>query len=262
MNLSGEKRFDFGVNWQSYSQSSLTPEHFERALESLKSLFQLENFGGGSFLDVGCGSGIFSIAAKRLGAGSVLGVDISEHSVRTSAGNAKAMNIPATEIRFEQMDVLDGRRFDALGQYDYVYAWGSLHHTGCMWEAIDAACRRVKPGGVFALAIYNRNFSSGFWKQIKRFYNQGPRVLQKPMIAVFGGMIFAGKWIYTRQDPRRMHRGMDFYHDVVDWVGGYPYEYASRRQVIEHVAKHGFIMTHCVPAHIPLANNQFVFRRQ
>jgi ribosomal protein L11 methyltransferase len=48
-----------------------------------------------SVIDVGCGSGILSVAALKLGAGFALGVDIDEASVRASRENAEANGIPA-----------------------------------------------------------------------------------------------------------------------------------------------------------------------
>jgi ribosomal protein L11 methyltransferase len=48
----------------------------------------LKDLGGLSVIDVGCGSGILSIAAIKLGAAKVLGVDIDEESVKNSRENA------------------------------------------------------------------------------------------------------------------------------------------------------------------------------
>jgi ribosomal protein L11 methyltransferase len=45
--------------------------------------------GGESLLDYGCGSGILAIAAKKLGAGSVAGVDLDPQAITASRANAR-----------------------------------------------------------------------------------------------------------------------------------------------------------------------------
>jgi SAM-dependent methyltransferase len=258
-----EKRFDFGLNWKSYSEKSFDEQKFDTASESLKHLYQRQRFDGMTMLDVGCGSGIFSIAAKKLGCSRVLGIDISPNSVETSRKNARAFGFSGSdEIEFRVMDVLDRQEMDGLGLFDVVYAWGSLHHTGKMWPAIECVCDRVKTEGLLALAIYNRHWSSPCWKMIKWLYNRSGRWIQKIMVWFFWLVIYTGKFLFTGQNPLKMHRGMDFYHDVVDWVGGYPYEYAGRREIIEFMKQRGFILTYCIPAQIPTANNQFLFRKK
>ena len=152
-------RFDFGVNWKSYSEKALSPEKFLAAQTSLKTLLKKSDLNGLRFLDIGCGSGIFSIAAKRLGAREVVGVDISPNSVEASRQNVQAFGMADQGVRFEQADILNAADLAGLGLFDVVYAWGSLHHTGRMWEAIANAASLVKPGGTFTLAIYKKHFS-------------------------------------------------------------------------------------------------------
>ena len=81
--------FNFGVNWQRFSQSSLDGHKFEDAFNSLDQLIGHNKIKGSSFLDIGCGSGIFAIAASLAGAGKVTGIDISEESIAASVSNKK-----------------------------------------------------------------------------------------------------------------------------------------------------------------------------
>jgi 2-polyprenyl-6-hydroxyphenyl methylase/3-demethylubiquinone-9 3-methyltransferase len=54
---------------------------------------------------------------------------------------------------------------------------------------------------------------------------------------------------------------MDFWIDVIDWIGGYPYEYATPQQVQEFVEKDGFVLENFVPAQVPTGCNEFVFKK-
>ena len=60
-----------------------------------------------SVLDVGCGSGILSIAAALMGCGSVLGIEIDEDAVRV-AGENVALNGVESSVEIRRGDLVDG----------------------------------------------------------------------------------------------------------------------------------------------------------
>ncbi len=252
--------FKFGENWASFSRQ-LDGRRVEEAVQSLVSLFGPEALRDKSFLDIGCGSGLFSIAAARLGAHRVLGVDIDPVSVSTSRENAARWMEDPELADFRQLSALDTVQMDALGCFDVVYSWGVLHHSGNMALAIRNAARRVEPGGLFMIAIYNRHWSSGAWRVIKWIYNHAGRVGQKALIWAFTPVIFLAKALATRKNPLKMQRGMDFMHNIVDWVGGYPYEYASVNEMKKVLEGEGFQVLKALPAGVPTGCNQFVCRR-
>jgi SAM-dependent methyltransferase len=252
-------QFDFGSNWRSFSENKLDDGRLKAAIQSLQFLSQKESFEGLSFLDIGCGSGLFSIAAFRLGAKKSLGIDVNPTCISVSKSNADSYKCPTDSVSFKEMSVLDGSQLSQLESFDIVYAWGSLHHTGKMWEAITNSAKKVKEGGLFCLAIYKKHWTSPLWNFIKWSYNRMPRFLQKPLLFLFAGLIFAAKLIITRENPLKKERGMDFWHDVIDWMGGYPYEYASEKEVKDYVTSQGFRAIHTVLCKTPTGCNEFAF---
>lgn len=250
------KYFNFGENWQDYSQKYLTEKQLKEAEVSLTSLVGRDKIKNKSFLDIGSGSGIFSIAASRLGASSVVGIDISPESVEAAEKNAKKY---AARAKFICGSILKAKKLKKLGKSEVVYSWGVLHHTGSMYKAIDNAIDLVKPGGILVIAIYNKHWSSPLWKLVKYIYNFMPKVGKTFMIYFFYVVIFVAKFLVTGKNPFKKDRGMSFYYDVVDWIGGYPYEYASKKEIVDFVKKRGLKLTKFVPAEVPTGCNEYVF---
>ena len=255
-------RFGFGKNWQSYSRTALTRERMDQARQAFRSLFAGVQLEGKSFLDIGFGQGLSLICAAEMGANG-LGVDIDPDNLEALKATAGAMGyqgLPKTRIA----SILDSAFVNecrAQGGFHVVHSWGVLHHTGNMRQAFDNACCLVADGGYLVCSIYNRHWSSPPWKAVKYLYNKSPALLQRAFIAVFYPVIYVAKWVVTGKDPRRKDRGMDFYHDVIDWVGGYPYEYASIQEIKDLVCPKGFDCLRVQPARVPTGCNEFVFRK-
>jgi len=253
------RQFDFGSNWKSFSQKKLDADRIKAAMESLQFLFKKESFEGLSFLDIGCGSGLFSIAAHRLGAKKVLGLDINPLCISVSKSNADFFKCLPDSVFFQQMSILDSTSLEKLGGFDIVYAWGSLHHTGKMWQAITNSIKNVNENGLFCLAIYKKHWTSPAWNLVKWIYNHVPCFFQKILLIVFSGLMYAAKFIITRRNPLRKDRGMDFWHDMIDWMGGYPYEYASAKEIEDFIVPKGFELRNTTLCETPTGCNEFVF---
>ena len=245
-------RFEFGANWKHFAEVSLNEARIASAVQSLRDLLALDSLRGRTFLDIGCGSGLFSLAACRLEADRVIGFDFDADSVRTSQWLREREKVPEHRWCIAQGSVLDEGFMAKLPQVAILYSWGVLHHTGRMWDAIDAAAAKVAPGGRFAISIYNKverkPDSSAMWWRIKRFYNRSPGFVRGLMETAYLTN-HAVTRLVTLRNPFRAYteqagdgrRGMDFRHDVRDWLGGFPYEYATAGELFEYVRrKHGF----------------------
>ena len=253
--------FDFGANWEEFSKRRIDRQRLEMACESLQFLLEKKSLAGKSFLDVGCGSGLFSIAAHQLGARKVVGIDVNPRCIETSQANRDLL-APGSTIEFHVASALEPEQLKRFGKFDFVYAWGSLHHTGAMWNAVHNVSGCVAPEGILVMAIYNKHVTSPVWKSIKWIYNQVPGLVQGFMILMFAGIIYVAKLLVTGTNPLIKERGMDFWFDVIDWVGGYPYQYATYREVESFVTNQGFEMRRYISATVPTGCNQFVFDRK
>jgi 2-polyprenyl-6-hydroxyphenyl methylase/3-demethylubiquinone-9 3-methyltransferase len=251
-------RFAFGANWSDFAARALDAQAYAAAREHIESF--LPHVGSrASFLDVGCGSGLFMMAALECGFERVRGFDYDPDSVATTRRLIAEAGAGAV-ASVERGDVLDRDYLAGLGRHPVVYAWGSLHHTGDMWRAIENAIGLVEPGGLLVAALYNRTWSSPVWRQIKRAYvHSGPRVRR----ALVGGVYVVGataRAVYTRTNPFRRRRGMSFRHDIVDWVGGYPYEYATPDEVGRFAESRGLTLLETRRGSTPIACNEFLLR--
>lgn len=236
-----ESQFAFGKNWASYSKL-VTERQMEDAVQGLQRLV-CGDLRGKRFIDVGCGSGIHALAALRLGAAEVVAIDRDPDSVATTRGMLEA-HAAGKCWRVVDMSVfdLDGA---ALGKFDVVYSWGVLHHTGDMLRALRIVAALVAPGGELVFALYRRTRLCWFWKLEKRWYAGAGPFGQKIARALFIGLF---RLIFPVLNKRSFHdyvesyssrRGMDFYHDVHDWLGGWPYESISADGVRRFMAQIG-----------------------
>jgi 2-polyprenyl-3-methyl-5-hydroxy-6-metoxy-1,4-benzoquinol methylase len=256
--------FDFGRNWQSYSDKHVDSQRLSLAVDSLDKLVGAETISGRNFLDIGCGSGLFSIAAGYLGASKVAGFDFNPKSVNVSRENLSRLSgeLPLNvDISFEEGSILNDEFIKELGQFEIVYSWGVLHHTGEMWEAIRKSAGLVShENGWFVIAIYNHHWSSFVWEKVKYIYNLSPAIIRMILNYLSFPPIVLAKWITTRQNPFSQPRGMDFWFDILDWLGGYPYEFAGEEDVIVFVEQMGFELQKVIKPPTPTGCNEFVFK--
>ncbi len=260
--ISAGQRFEFGKNWRSFLKL-LTDERIEFAIGYLQRLLQLERLDGLRFLDIGSGSGLSSLAARRLGA-SVHSFDFDPSSVGCTQELKRRYFDGDPNWTIQQGSVLDREYLESLGRFDVVYSWGVLHHTGQMWRAIEHAADRVAPGGRLFIAIYNDQvWKSRMWLRVKQIYCSGwlGRWL---MLAMWVPYFFVRTCVASlirwenKFSRDRQVRGMNALHDWIDWIGGLPFEVASADEVIHFHKQRGFQLLALV-ATKGLGNSEFVF---
>ena len=81
------------------------------------------------------------------------------------------------------------------------------------------------------------------------------------MVTAFYPIIWLAKLLVTKGNPKKQPRGMDFFYNVIDWIGGYPYEYSSIQRVNRFMSNIRFSNIKTIPAQVPTGCNEFVFNR-
>jgi len=263
------QRFAFGENWRRFIEE-LGEAKIREAERTLLDMLQLKSLEGKSFLDVGCGSGLFSLAARRLGA-RVVSFDYDPASV-ACARELERRFLPGDGAwTITEGSALDRGFLASLGTFDVVYSWGVLHHTGRMWEALENVVPLVAPRGRLFIAIYHDDgASSRRWLRVKQAYNVLPPALRFlvlwPAFAVLWGPAFVrdlllGRPLHTWRHYYGSVRGMSPWRDAVDWIGGYPYEFAMPEQIFDFYRERGFTLTRLGTVN-GLGCDEFVFERE
>jgi 2-polyprenyl-6-hydroxyphenyl methylase/3-demethylubiquinone-9 3-methyltransferase len=260
-------RFSFGDNWTRFL-SVLTEDRIQQAELSLRKMLEMDSLVGKSFIDVGSGSGLFSLAARRLGA-NVFSFDFDPQSVACTRELRRRYFENDANWSIEEGSVLDPSYIERLGKFDIVYSWGVLHHTGKMWDALQNVAPLVADDGRLFIALYNDQGGASIrWKKLKKLYNSF-RILRFPLsiYTLFRQWtvtcvkeVSKGQFLRTWRTYRR-ERGMSPWHDIVDWIGGYPFEVCKPEEVFAFYKARGFSLTALKTCAGGLGCNEFVFHR-
>jgi 2-polyprenyl-6-hydroxyphenyl methylase/3-demethylubiquinone-9 3-methyltransferase len=232
------ERFRFGENWSQFLEL-LDDRRISEAEDSIAEFLGTRDLAGRTFLDIGSGSGLFSLAARRLGA-RVHSIDFDPLSVACTQSLKERFFRNDPEWEVTRGSVLDPNLMSHLAEFDVVYSWGVLHHTGEMHRAIRHAIERVAPKGVLHLALYRKTWFCPLWKLEKRLYCASPRWIQRAACGLYGATIGVAYRVLHR--GRALPRGMDLDRDIHDWLGGYPYESITPKALKAFVCAFGFVV--------------------
>lgn len=266
------ERFEFGKNWSAFL-SVLDDERILKAEESLREMLEVTDLKGKTFLDIGSGSGLFSLAAKRLGA-KVFSFDFDSNSFACTKELKRRYFDGDENWTVEQGSALDRKYVESLGKFDIVYSWGVLHHTGEMWNALANAALPVADHGKLFIAIYNDTGSQARrWHWIKKTYCKLPKLLKTPFAvlaiapeegkALLKSLVILKPQNYINSWTKYKNgRGMNRWYDIIDWVGGFPYEVAAPDELFNFYKEKGFRLSKLKTKGVGLGCNELVFEKK
>lgn len=268
---SGE-RFSFGDNWSNFLKI-MNDDRITEAIKSLQERLGVQDLKGKTFLDIGSGSGLFSLAARKLGA-KVHSFDYDPQSVECTRKLKSFHFANDNDWIIEVGSALDKEYLKSLGEFDIVYSWGVLHHTGDMWAALDHVDVNVADGGTLFISLYNdQGGASRRWSTIKRIYNRLP----SSMRGLFAFVIYLPLEIRSilihtiRLKPmvyfdyiknyNKYGRGMSWWHDKIDWIGGFPFEVSRPDEIFNFYKERDYVLKVLTTCGGGLGCNEYVFEK-
>ena len=244
-----EKRFHFGKNWMAFL-NSLNQNKIDFSKKCLLEFLKEEDLKDKKFLDVGSGSGLSSLAARFAGA-EVHSFDYDIESVQCTRQLKQVYFSDDSKWKIEQGSALDAQYLESIGKFDIVYSWGVLHHTGGMYKALELVEKNVAENGKLFISLYNdQGFTSKIWYMIKRTYVNSPFLIKQLILFLCYFRLWGPTTIkdfiklrpfYTWKEYGRQ-RGMSPKYDVVDWVGGYPFEVSKPEEIIDFFIEKGYLL--------------------
>jgi len=233
--------FSFGRNWKRFLKT-VDDETIALAKADVLEWLGVDGVRDRSVIDIGSGSGLSSYAFFLLGARQILSFDIDAQSVEATRYFWEKAGRPEN-WKVIKGSALDEPFLESFGTFDIVYSWGVLHHTGRMWDAISYARMRVSPGGRLWISIYRKTDQFAEELALKQRYHRSSWIVRKRLILQLIWPFvkvrlkrFQNPFAWNRKKPR----GMTIYRDIIDWLGGLPYEAATPEEVVGFLSPHQF----------------------
>jgi ubiquinone/menaquinone biosynthesis C-methylase UbiE len=180
--------------WKDFDINTLTEESLQLLRRRLPQDFIAESVQGKNVLDMGCGSGRYSIALARTGAQQVVGVDFQAKAFHSARMWCQEHSQP---VEFIAGDVLSLPTSDRC--FDFIFCNGVLHHTKSIRKGLEELSRVLKPSGKAFLYIYaaggifwrTREVLRGLFKKIPVTYT---RMVLHTMGLPSNRFIFCDTW--------------------------------------------------------------------
>jgi SAM-dependent methyltransferase len=265
--MTDEKRFEFGRNWRKFVEGHYSQEVVDISKSHILTFLKRPDLNGLQVIDIGCGSGLHSMAMFQAGAASIHSFDYDPDSVAATQFLHEKAGSPAAWT-FQQGSVLDDALMASLPTYDLVYSWGVLHHTGDVWKAIDLAASRVAAGGLFYIALYSADVQKDpppeFWLDVKQRYVSAGWWQRRRMDWWYVWRFMMGRnpalfpLVFWRMYTHSRIRGMNLFTDIRDWLGGWPMQFVWDAEAVTFVEDRGFRLKAIATGE---ANTEFLFER-
>lgn len=269
--------FEFGKNWNNYSKK-IRSKNIHISIDDLKYYLGIK-LKNKKFLDIGCGSGLSSLAACKLGA-RVTSFDVDNLSTATTIALKKKYLSSSKKWKIlNHGNVLDKKFCKNLGKFDIIYAWGVLHHTGNLWLSLRNIFLNSKKNTIFFIALYNdEGFYSRVWWIIKKIYDILYFDIFKKIYFIFV-LIFCTlknyvftianitqsfkdlKILFKTIKNYEKSRGMSYWNDQLDWIGGYPFEVSKPEKIIKFFRNRKCKLLKIFVNH-GYGNNIYVFKKE
>lgn len=261
---------DFGENWSRFIEI-IDEERIKAGEDSMKAMLGIESLRDKTFLDAGCGSGLMSLVAVRLGARKVLSFDVNPQCINCANWLKERFSSRPDSWLIKKGDVLDGDYLSQIGKWDIVYSWGVLHHTGKMKKALANVAGLPQDNGLLFISIYNhQRYWTAVHTYLKRTYFKAPRLIKKTMEYGYTAImtfLWLARDIAFLENPLKRYqekikqRGMSIKYDLIDWLRGYPFETAKPEEIFNFFKERGFKLSRLTTQGAGSGCNEFVFQK-